>query len=210
MYRMLIRVFAAFLAVALASTSAFARAMELDDADIAERTTTAVVNIAVWKLLPPVKVGEARRRVKFYSSGFIIDPTGIIVTNKHAIDGAINVSVTLNDGSWAHATLLNAATIVDIAVLKVDLGHPLPALKWGNSDTLRVGDAVLTIGNPEGIGVSVSAGIVSALNRDLHDTPFDNYLQTDAAINHGNSGGPLIKMARSLVSTLRSTRPARP
>jgi serine protease Do len=82
--------------------------------------------------------------------------------------------------------------MVDIAVLKIDADHPLPFLKWGNSDALKVGDSVLTFGNGLAIGLSVSAGIVSALNRDLQDSPFDSYIQTDAAINHGNSGGPLI------------------
>ena len=88
---------------------------------------------------------------------------------------------------------------IDVAVLKVDVDHPLPALKWADSDALQIGDPVLTIGNPLGLGMSVSAGIVSALNRNLHDTPFDSYIQTDAAINHGNSGGPLIDRNGSVV-----------
>jgi serine protease Do len=82
--------------------------------------------------------------------------------------------------------------MLDIAVVKVDVDHPLPVLTWGDSDALHVGDPVLTIGNPLGLGMSVSAGIISALNRDIQDTPFDNYIQTDSAINHGNSGGPMI------------------
>ena len=123
---------------------------------------------------------------------FVIDPTGIIVTNKHVIDGALDVAAIFNDGTRLHATLLAVAAMLDIAVLKVEADQPLPALKWGDSETLQVGVLVLTIGNPLGIGISVSAGIVSALNRDIQDTPFDQYIQTDAAINHGNSGGPLV------------------
>ena len=130
--------------------------------------------------------------MKRFGSGFIIDPTGIIVTNKHVIDGAIDVMATFSDGNQAHAKLLAAAMMSDLAVLKVDADRALPVLKWGDSDALRVGDTVLTIGNPQGIGMSVSAGIVSALNRNLGDTPFDRYIQSDAAVNHGSSGGPLV------------------
>ena len=100
--------------------------------------------------------------------------------------------VIFSNGDRVPARLLAAAAMIDVAVLKVDVDHPLPALKWADSDALQIGDPVLTIGNPLGLGMSVSAGIVSALNRNLHDTPFDSYIQTDAAINYGNSGGPLI------------------
>ena len=192
MYRVLIWAFVAFIAASWAGAPAFARAMASGDADIAQQATPAVVNISVWKAKPPVNPGDPPRRVKAYGSGFIIDPSGIIVTNKHVIDGAIHVAVNFSDGNQAIAKLVEAAAMADLAVLKVDVGHPLPSLKWANSDKLRVGDPVLTIGNPWGIGLSVSAGIASALNRDLQDSPFDSYIQTDAAINHGNSGGPLI------------------
>jgi serine protease Do len=100
--------------------------------------------------------------------------------------------VIFSNGDRAPARLLVAAAMLDLAIVKVEADHPLPALKWGDSDALQVGDPVVTIGNPLGLGMSVSAGIVSALNRNLHDTPFDSYIQTDAAINYGNSGGPLI------------------
>jgi serine protease Do len=192
MYRVVIWVFVALIAATWAGAPAFARAMASGDADIAQQATPAVVNISVWKAKPPINAGDPPRRIKAYGSGFIIDPSGIIVTNKHVIDGAIHIAVNFSDGNQAIATLVSAAAMADLAVLKVDVGHPLPALKWANSDKLRVGDPVLTIGNPWGIGLSVSAGIASALNRDLQDSPFDSYIQTDAAINHGNSGGPLI------------------
>jgi serine protease Do len=124
--------------------------------------------------------------------GFIIDPSGIIVTNKHVVDGALNLIVVFSDGNRAPARLLAAAAMLDLAVLKVDAGRPLVALTWANSDALQVGDPVLTIGNAFDICISVSAGLVSGVNGDLQDTPFDRFIQTGAAINHGNSGGPLI------------------
>ncbi|HEX4174012.1 MAG TPA: trypsin-like peptidase domain-containing protein [Acetobacteraceae bacterium] len=173
-------------------TPAWARVMESSDAAIVRQASPAVVNISEWKVHTATQPNQSPRRVKVYASGFIIDPSGLIVTNKHVVDGAIETHVIFSNGERAPARLLAAAAMLDVAVIKVDVGHPLPALKWGNSDALQVGDPVLTIGNPLGIGMSVSAGIVSALNRNLHDTPFDNYIQTDAAINYGNSGGPLI------------------
>ena len=201
MSRFLLRplVVAFALILAGASTPVLARAMEKSDADVAQQATPAVVNIAAWKMRPPAKPGDAPRRIRIYASGFIIDPTGIIVTNKHVIDGVFDVTVIFSDGDQAPASLLATAAMMDLAILKVDVDHPLPMLKWGNSDPLRVGDSVLAIGNPLGIGMSVSAGIVSALNRDLQDTPFDDYIQTDAAINRGNSGGPLLNRSGEVV-----------
>ena len=171
--------------------------MESGDAAAAQKATPAVVNISTWKLRQ--KDGDAPRRVKTYGSGFIIDPSGIIVTNKHVIDGALDIKVIFSDGDRVPARLVAVAAMLDLAVLKVDVDRPLPALKWGDSEALQVGDPVLTIGNPLGLGMSVSAGIVSALNRDIQDTPFDNYIQTDAAINHGNSGGPLVDLDGEVV-----------
>ena len=192
MFRVLIMAFVVLVMLPCASEPVLARAMERGDATAARKATPAVVNISTWKVRPPAKPGDLPRRVKTYGSGFLIDPAGIIVTNKHVVDGALDITAILSDGDRAHATLLAVAAMLDLAVLKVDVGHPLPVLKWGDSEALQVGDPVLTIGNPLGIGISVSAGIVSALNRDIQDTPFDQYIQTDAAINHGNSGGPLI------------------
>jgi serine protease Do len=192
MYRVLLILLAAFIVLPFARTAAFARAMESSDVPAVQKATPAVVNISVWKVQQPAKASDSVRRVKAYGSGFIIDPAGIIVTNKHVIDGALEITAILNDGDRVRAKLLAVAAMLDVAVLKVEVDHPLPVLKWGDSEALQVGDPVLTIGNPLGIGMSVSAGIVSALNRDIQDTPFDHYIQTDAAINHGNSGGPLI------------------
>ncbi len=184
--------FAAFVALCLPCSPASSRVMETGDAVIAREAMPAVVNISTWKVHPPSGPGDTSRRVKVYASGFIIDPSGIIVTNKHVVDGALDLHVIFSNGDIAPARLLAAAAMLDLALLKVDVGDKLPALKWGRSDALQVGDPVLTIGNQLGIGMAVSAGIVSALNRDLKDSPFDSYIQTDATINHGNSGGPLI------------------
>jgi serine protease Do len=192
MYRVLIAALVALLMQPVANAPAFARAMESGDAAAAQKAVPAVVNISVWKVHQPANAGDTPRRVKAYASGFIIDPTGIIVTNKHVVDGALDMTAILSDGGRVHASLLAVAAMLDLALLKVEVDHPLPVLHWGDSDALQIGDAVLTIGNPLGIGMSVSAGIVSALNRDIQDTPFDQYIQTDAAINHGNSGGPLV------------------
>jgi serine protease Do len=171
---------------------ALGRSVEAGDALISREVMPAVVLISTWKLLPVAKAGEPRRRAMFYGSGFIIDPSGIIVTNKHVIDGAAGLTVIFSNGDRSRASVLKAGAMLDLAVLKVDVGHPLASLKWANSDALQVGDPVLAIGNALDFGTSVSAGIVSGLNRNLFDSPFDSYIQTDAAINHGNSGGPLV------------------
>ena len=128
----------------------------------------------------------------FVGSGAVVDPSGIIVTNKHVIEDAALIQVTFPDGTQYSARLIAAAALMDLAVLKVDAPKPLPALRFGNSDHLKLGQPVLAVGNPLGIGTSVSSGVVSGLDRNLMRTPFDDYIQTDASINPGNSGGPLL------------------
>lgn len=153
-----------------------------------------VVNISTHKMSTDTadKSGtSAPRRIEAFGSGFIIDPSGLIVTNKHVIEDALDVTVILSDGTALPAKVRGSGRTIDIALLEVTPAKPLPAAIWGDSDKVRVGDQVLAMGNPFGIGESVSAGIVSGKNRDILDTPFDDYIQTDAAINHGNSGGPL-------------------
>ncbi len=127
-------------------------------------------------------------------SGFIIDPAGYIVTNNHVIDGADKITVTLQDNTSLKATLVGKDDKADLALLKVESDKPLHAVSFGDSDTGRVGDWVLAIGNPFGLGGSVTAGIVSARGRDIRQGPYDDFIQTDAAINRGNSGGPLFNM----------------
>jgi serine protease Do len=132
-------------------------------------------------------------------SGFIIGSDGTIVTNNHVIDGASDIKVTLDDGTELKATLVGRDDKSDLAVLKVKAGKALPTVAWGNSDKLRAGDQILAIGNPFGIGTTVTAGIVSARGRDLNSSPYDDFLQIDAPINHGNSGGPLVDINGTVV-----------
>ncbi len=133
-------------------------------------------------------------------SGFIVDPSGLIVTNKHVVRDAVSLSVTLEDNSTYRAVLVGQGIESDIALLKIEARRELPAVTFGNSDLIRPGDPVLAIGNPLGLGGSVSAGIVSAVNRDIGgEGPFADFIQTDAAINHGNSGGPLFDSAGEVI-----------
>jgi serine protease Do len=132
-------------------------------------------------------------------SGFIIDSAGIVVTNNHVIDGADEITVTLQDNTTLKATLIGHDDRWDLAVLKVNPDKPLPAVHFGDSDAARVGDWVLAIGNPFGLGGTVTAGIVSARGRDIQQGPYDDFIQTDAAINKGNSGGPLFNMKGEVV-----------
>jgi len=134
------------------------------------------------------------RRVNSLGSGFIIDTSGIVVTNNHVIADADEVNVILNDGTTLKAEILGRDVKTDLAVLQVKTTHPLKAVKFGDSDKLRLGEWVIAIGNPFSLGGTVTAGIVSARNRDINSGPYDNYIQTDAAINRGNSGGPLFNL----------------
>jgi serine protease Do len=181
--------------------------MEPGQAALIHTLLPTVVNIHTDVGIP-VALPNAEARVAMSSpaktnslegSGFIIDPSGMIVTNYHVIAGAYAITVMFSDGTRVPAKLVGAATGVDIAVIKVDVGHPLPITHWGDSEKTEVGDTVFAIGNPLGIGLSVSSGIVSALNRNIMDSPYDNYIQTDAAINHGNSGGPLFNREGQVV-----------
>jgi serine protease Do len=141
------------------------------------------------------KGGErSPRRVNSLGSGFVIDADGIVVTNNHVIADADEITVIFNDGSKLKAELIGKDSKTDLAVLKVKPDKPLKAVKFGNSEKLRLGEWVIAIGNPFSLGGTVTAGIVSARNRDINSGPYDNYIQTDAAINRGNSGGPLFNL----------------
>lgn len=132
-----------------------------------------------------------QQRMRAAGSGFIVDPAGYIVTNHHVIKGANKITVVLDDGSKLDAELKGSDAKTDLALLKVETDEALPWVKFGNSDQVRAGDWVVAIGNPFGLGGTVTTGIVSARGRDIHSGPYDDYLQIDAAINSGNSGGPL-------------------
>ena len=134
------------------------------------------------------------RRVNSLGSGFIVDPAGLVVTNNHVIADADEVNVILNDGTTLKAEVVGRDQRTDLALLRVKPTRPLKAVKFGDSEKLRLGEWVIAIGNPFSLGGTVTAGIVSARNRDIQSGPYDNYIQTDAAINRGNSGGPLFNL----------------
>jgi S1-C subfamily serine protease len=144
-------------------------------------------------VLPPPKTIES------LGSGFVFDPAGYILTNNHVVDGANAVTVTFADGSVYPATIAGRDKDADLAVLKIDAGHKVPYVSFGDSGKVRVGDWVLAVGNPFGLPGTSTAGIVSALHRDIQDTAFDDFIQTDAAINRGNSGGPLFNMEGEVI-----------
>lgn len=142
---------------------------------------------------------QPSQRATSLGSGFIIDADGYIVTNNHVIQDADEITVILSDDTALKAELVGRDTKVDIALLKVDAKRKLPYVDFGDSDKARVGDWVMAIGNPFGLGGTVTAGIVSAKTRDINAGPYDSYLQTDAPINRGNSGGPLFNMDGQVV-----------
>ncbi|MBL6457305.1 DegQ family serine endoprotease [Belnapia sp. T6] len=139
------------------------------------------------------------RRAQSLGSGFIIDTSGIVVTNNHVIDGADEINVILQDNTTIRAELLGTDPRTDLAVLRIKTDKPLHAVQFGDSDTAQVGDWVLAIGNPFGLGGTVTAGIVSARGRDIRQGMYDDFIQTDAAINRGNSGGPLFNLEGQVV-----------
>jgi serine protease Do len=142
---------------------------------------------------------QTPRRVSSLGSGFVIDPSGLVVTNNHVISESDEVNVVFNDGSKLKAEVLGRDQKTDLALLRIKPDKPLKSVNFGDSDKLRIGEWVIAIGNPFGLGGSVSAGIVSARNRDINSGPYDSYIQTDAAINRGNSGGPLFNLQGEVI-----------
>ncbi len=145
----------------------------------------AVVNISV------LRKGDSGLPERFVGSGFLISPDGLIVTNNHVVSGAYAVTATFLDGRSYPVSVLATNRRPDVALLKILPDRELPFVSFGDSDDLQIGQTVIAIGNPIGLSNSVSVGVVSALNRDIQLTMIDDFIQTDAAINHGNSGGPL-------------------
>ena len=142
----------------------------------------------------------SRRPMVGLGSGFIIDPIGIIVTNNHVIEGADEITVIMHDQKEYSAELLGRDPKADLAVLKIDPGEDtLKAVTWGDSNLIRVGDWSIAIGNPLGLGGTVTAGIISAISRDIGNGPYVKFLQTDASINRGNSGGPLFNAEGAVI-----------
>lgn len=188
-------------------------------AELAEKISPSVVNITTASLVaapmdggPMVPEGSpfddffrdfgnpegGPQRSEALGSGFVISEDGFIVTNNHVIEGADEITIEFFGGEKLPAKLVGTDPKTDIALLKVEADKPLPFVTFGNSDLMRVGDWVVAMGNPLGQGFSVSAGIVSARNRELSGT-YDDYIQTDAAINRGNSGGPLFNMEGQVI-----------
>jgi len=215
---------AVFLAAASFAAPAAAKPVPDGFADLAQKVMPSVVNISTTQEIggtmsegedgeqPQLPPGipdffrdffENRKippqEAHAMGSGFIIDPSGIIITNNHVVDGAQKVVVTLNDGTELDAEVLGRDRRTDIAVLKVKPAQPLQAVQFGDSDALRVGEWVIAVGNPYGLSGTVTSGIVSAIDRDINAGPYDDFIQTDAAINQGNSGGPLFDMDGKVV-----------
>lgn len=207
--------------LALTVSAAAARPAPDSFADLAAKLLPTVVNISTSQTLkappqgamPQLPPGSPLedlfknflgpkpnqpRHVTSLGSGFIIDPSGFIVTNNHVIPGE-EITVSLQDGTQYPAKVVGRDTKTDLALLKVVPKKPLPATKFGNSDQARIGDWVIAIGDPFGIGSTVTAGIVSARNRSINMGPYDDFIQTDAPINRGNSGGPLFDMEGNVI-----------
>ncbi len=190
-------------------------------ADLAERLQDAVVNIAISQKADseendtPAPLADenapfqeyfrdffndrggrdrSNRNISSLGSGFVIDEEGYIVTNNHVIEGAARITVNFANGRQLEGTLVGTDKKTDLALVKVEPKWPLKVVKFGDSDEMRIGDWVMAIGNPFGLGGTVTIGIVSARGRNINAGPFDDFLQTDAAINKGNSGGPLFNM----------------
>nr|WP_245615508.1 DegQ family serine endoprotease [Afifella pfennigii] len=142
---------------------------------------------------------QPSRRVQSLGSGFVVDPSGIIVTNNHVIAEADEIIANFADGTKLKAEVIGRDSKTDLALLKVEPEKPLQALRFGDSERLRIGDWVMAIGNPFGFGGTVTVGIVSALERDINSGPYDRFIQTDASINRGNSGGPLFNLDGEVV-----------
>jgi serine protease Do len=210
------------LALALASAPAWARPAPDSFADLAGKLLPTVVNISTSQTLkaPPQNVmpqlppgspledlfknflgpkPNTPRHVTSLGSGFIIDPSGYIVTNNHVIEDSDQITVSLQDGTQMPAKVVGRDLKTDLALLKVTSKKPLPATHFGDSDKARIGDWVIAIGDPFGLGSTVTAGIVSARNRNINAGPYDDFIQTDAPINRGNSGGPLFDMDGNVI-----------
>ncbi|MBF0393393.1 MAG: DegQ family serine endoprotease [Alphaproteobacteria bacterium] len=213
------------IAMALAAAGAQAREAPTSFADLAEKLLPSVVNISTTQTVqnpermpempqfPPGSPFEdffkeffdrqrpdmPPRRATSLGSGFIVDGSGLVVTNNHVIADADEVTVILHDDTALKAEVLGRDAKTDLALLRINSPTPLPAVSWGDSDAIRVGDWVIAIGNPFGLGGTVTAGIISARARDINSGPYDDFLQTDASINRGNSGGPMFDMAGNVI-----------
>jgi len=204
---------------------AFAQARPTNLADLVDSVADAVVNISATQTIeekggatPDLPKGTPfdemfeeffknhginprprARQAQSLGSGFVIDASGIVITNNHVVGDANDIVVIFTDGRKLKAKVLGKDSKVDVAVLKVESDKPLKTVKFGDSDKMRVGDGVMAVGNPFGLGETVTAGIISARNRNIDSGPYDDFLQTDASINKGNSGGPLFNLQGEVI-----------
>jgi serine protease Do len=207
------------------ATPAFAQARPTNLADLVDSVAEAVVNISATQTVDDKEAGAPdlpkgtpfdemfeeffrnhginphprARQAQSLGSGFVIDPTGIVITNNHVVGDANDIVVIFTDGRKLKAKVIGKDSKVDVAVLKVESDKPLKTVKFGDSDKMRVGDGVMAVGNPFGLGETVTAGIISARNRNIDSGPYDDFLQTDASINKGNSGGPLFNLQGEVI-----------
>ncbi len=214
-------------AAPLSAAPAFAQARPTNLADLVDSVAEAVVNISATQTveekgaepMPDLPKGTPfddmfdqffknhgfnngaphAHKMSSLGSGFVIDASGIVITNNHVIGDANDIVVIFTDGRKLKATIVGKDSKVDVAVLKVESDKPLKTVKFGDSDKMRVGDGVMAVGNPFGLGETVTAGIISARNRNIDSGPYDDFLQTDASINTGNSGGPLFNLEGEVI-----------
>ena len=202
------------------TSQVFAKDIPESFADLAKRLMTSVVNISTITTVvtninpfpgfqfPPGSPFEdmfkefgtpQKRKSSALGSGFIIDVTGIVITNNHVIQGAEDIVVRVDGDIEYKAKIIGADPLSDIAVLQIDSKERFIPVKFGNSDKARIGDWVIAIGNPFGLGGTVTAGIISARNRSIGLSRYEDFIQTDASINVGNSGGPLFNMSGEVI-----------
>jgi serine protease Do len=204
---------------------AFAQSKPTNLADLVDSVAEAVVNISATQTIEDKEAGAQdvpkgtpfdemfdeffrnhginphprSRQSQSLGSGFVVDPSGIVITNNHVVGDANEIMVIFTDGRKLKAKVIGKDSKVDVAVLKVESDKPLKTVKFGDSDKMRVGDGVMAVGNPFGLGETVTAGIISARNRNIDSGPYDDFLQTDASINKGNSGGPLFNLQGEVI-----------
>jgi serine protease Do len=207
------------------ATPALAQARPTNLADLVDSVADAVVNISATQTIedkssatPDLPKGTPfdemfedffrhhginphphSRQAQSLGSGFVVDSSGIVITNNHVVGDANDIVVIFTDGRKLKAKVIGKDSKVDVAVLKVESDKPLKTVKFGDSDKARVGDGVMAVGNPFGLGETVTSGIISARNRNIDSGPYDDFLQTDASINKGNSGGPLFNLQGEVI-----------
>ncbi len=218
-YKKIINLTLVFILLSFSSSTVFGKSIPSSFADLAEELMPSVVNISSTQTIktssnpfpfefPPGSPFEdmfkefnrpTERKATALGSGFIIDKKGIVVTNNHVIQGAEDIIVSVNGSTEYKAKVIGTDPYMDLAVLKIDSEEKFKPVNFGDSDNARVGDWVIAIGNPFGFGGSVTSGIISSRNRDIGLTRYDDFIQTDASINQGNSGGPLFDLSGNVI-----------